>query len=330
MVNVLNIIKMVKKKLEGFFINDKIEGDGYSYSEDGSYFFGHFTNGKKNGFGKEFYNNDGIKYEGNFIDDLYEGIGTFINEEGLIYIGPFKNGKKNGRGIIKEQNGNKQYEGLFKDDQLEEIINEELKNENIKIGILEKNGINDIRREEVIKDNQINYYGNIINKEEKNNQIFDKDGNIYFGDFQNGDFMDGKFEGFGKQYLGNGEYYIGNFKNNKRNGHGILYNKEDQIIYEGDFSDDKIEGKGKKYNESDGLIYEGDFVDGKYEGEGKLYLKENLELIYTGKFENNVPIDKEKILNENNKEYSVSEDEPLFVKILKAGIKGYLQIFNRK
>ena len=40
--------------------------------------------------------------------------------------------------------------------------------------------------------------------------------------------------------LSNDEYYIGQSKNGLRNGRGIQYNKNGDIIYEGEFINDKI------------------------------------------------------------------------------------------
>jgi len=38
-----------------------------------------------------------------------------------------------------------------------------------------------------------------------------------------GDFINGEIEGNGKYIFENGNYYIGQFKNDLRNGKGILY-----------------------------------------------------------------------------------------------------------
>ena len=48
-------------------------------------------------------------------------------------------------------------------------------------------------------------------------------------------FINGKREGNGKYIFEDGEYYIGEFKNDKRNGKGIEYYKNGNIKYEGEF-----------------------------------------------------------------------------------------------
>ena len=61
-----------------------------------------------------------------------------------------------------------------------------------------------------------------------------KNGNIKF----EGDFINDKYEGNGKYIFENGNYYIGEFKNDLKHGKGIIYYKNGNIKYEGDFSND--------------------------------------------------------------------------------------------
>ena len=53
------------------------------------------------------------------------------------------------------------------------------------------------------------------------------------------------YEGKGKKIFINGSYYIGQCKKHLRNGKGILYDKNGNILYEGDYVDDQREGNGK-------------------------------------------------------------------------------------
>ena len=122
-----------------------------------------------------------------------------------------------------------------------------------------------------------------------------------------GNFINGKLEGNGKYIYKNGNYYIGQFKNDKFNGKGILYNKNGNIIYEGDFINGKIEGNGKHFYKNGqyyvgqfknnkrngkGILYykngnvmcEGDFINEKYEGDGKYFWKNGQ--YYVGQFKN--------------------------------------------
>ena len=54
-------------------------------------------------------------------------------------------------------------------------------------------------------------------------------------------------ESTGKYYYENGEYYIGQLRNNIPYGKGILYYKNGDIKYDGDFVKGKRHGLGKYY-----------------------------------------------------------------------------------
>ena len=61
-----------------------------------------------------------------------------------------------------------------------------------------------------------------------------------------------------------------------KDGWGKSYGKpfDNKLIYEGDFKDDRYNGKGKIYDYKDGycyLRYEGMFLNGNYHGKGKEY-----------------------------------------------------------
>ena len=86
---------------------------------------------KKNGEGKEYYENGNLKYEGNFEEDEYEGDGTFYGQDGKIYIGKFKKGKKNGNFCICNKEGGLIKECKYEDDN---PIEENLSNDNTDTG----------------------------------------------------------------------------------------------------------------------------------------------------------------------------------------------------
>ena len=64
---------------------------------------------------------------------------------------------------------------------------------------------------------------------------------------------------------------------------GVLYNKNNNIIYEGEFAFGKIEGIGKAYNDED--YYIGQFANSNLNGKGIIY---NLDdtIKFEGTFEN--------------------------------------------
>ena len=79
--------------------------------------------------------------------------------------------------------------------------------------------------------------------------------------------------------------YVGKKIKDKYEGRGILYGKEDNIIYNGYFKNGKYEGFGrlyKKYNDKHQLKYIGYFKNNKYNGIGILY--SNGQIKYEGIF----------------------------------------------
>ena len=68
-------------KYEGDWINDKPEGNGKEFFEDGEYYIGQYKNGLRHGKGIEYYSNGNIKYEGEYINDKFEGNGKYIWEK---------------------------------------------------------------------------------------------------------------------------------------------------------------------------------------------------------------------------------------------------------
>ena len=307
-----------KIKYDGFFKDNKIEGEGILYSKNGDYYIGNFKNGKRHGKGIEYNKDNIILYEGTFENNEYEGSGRCLLNDGKIYIGEFKKGKKEGNGIILDKNNNIIFEGEFIDDyekggklnvvkdnvklNIEVIreddlnrsekrnfegkinINGEQKNVNGCAIIKERDSENDIIRGKFIEkiENEMTFIGE---GEYKNKYFYGKvkllDENhelIYEGDYVNG-----KKEGNGKIVYQNGKYYIGEFKEGERNGNGTLFDNDNSIIYEGQFKNDEIHGKGKLYHNNE-IIYEGDLIDGKVEGFGKEYLSNGT--YYIGEFKN--------------------------------------------
>ena len=127
----------------------------------------------------------------------------------------------------------------------------------------------------------------------KNNQ-----GNIYVGDFVNsqrdgygelstnrihyiGEFKEDKLNGKGViEFLKEGQKYEGDFKDNDINGVGIFSWKNGDV-YEGEMSNGKMNGHGI-YKYANGQIYDGEYVDGIREGKGRIIYEG--KVIYDGEF----------------------------------------------
>ena len=98
-------------KYDGYFKDDKFEGEGIYYWKDGEKYEGYWKNGKREGKGIYYYNS-GDKYIGYFSNDKEEDKGIYYFNDGDIYTGDFKEGEFEGKGIEYYTNGNK-YEGCF-------------------------------------------------------------------------------------------------------------------------------------------------------------------------------------------------------------------------
>ena len=55
--------------------------------------------------------------------------------------------------------------------------------------------------------------------------------------------------GKGVFYYNEGGKYIGQWKENKMNGRGVLYYPNNEIAYDGEWKDDQLWGSGTLYNE---------------------------------------------------------------------------------
>ena len=91
----------------------------------------------------------------------------------------------------------------------------------------------------------------------------------YNGDIYIGELLNNKREGFGIYYYHNGNRYEGEWKNDNKDGIGIFYFSNGDR-YEGELKNDKREGMGIYYY-FDGERYEGEWKNDKTEGMGIYY-----------------------------------------------------------
>ena len=184
-------------KYIGELNNDKREGKGIMYYNDGDKYEGEWKNNIKEGKGKYNYN-DGEIYEGEWKNDKREGKGIYFFDNGHRYEGEFKNDKREGKGIMYYNNGDR-YEGEYKNDQPEGI------------GVYYFNN-GDI------------YEGDYKNGKKEGKGIYYYNNGQRKGDRYEGDFKNGKFEGKGIYYYNNGDREMGDYLNRKKFGkHVTLY-----------------------------------------------------------------------------------------------------------
>ena len=85
--------------------------------------------------------------------------------------------------------------------------------------------------------------------------------------------------------------FEGEYLNGKQNGKGKEYNDDGELIFEGEFLNGNIiyelingNGKVKNYDENNILIYEGEYLNGKRHGKGKEYSYYNVKLEFEGEY----------------------------------------------
>ena len=94
---------VLKKKLngeliyDGYFKDDKFNGNGILYLNNGYVYEGSFYNGKKQGKGALYSFDKKFIYEGDWFDDEKEGVGKELFPDGTKFEGDFERGKKNGK-----------------------------------------------------------------------------------------------------------------------------------------------------------------------------------------------------------------------------------------
>lgn len=108
--------KLIVKEYVGEWKNDKMDGEGFFYFENGDTYHGNFQDGKQSGRGKYLFVN-GSKYEGEYENGCKCGFGTYYNENGDIYEGYWLNDKKEGPGKYSYFTTKKIYEGEWVNDQ---------------------------------------------------------------------------------------------------------------------------------------------------------------------------------------------------------------------
>ena len=111
-----------------------------------------------------------------------------------------------------------------------------------------------------------------------------------------GEMKDNKREGQGTCIYKNGDKYEGFWKNNKKEGKGIYYYIHKGEVYRGNFFNDYPNGKGI-YTYKNGDKYEGMFKDGKEHGEGVINYVNGTR--FKGEFKNGKKHGKGEFKNQN-------------------------------
>ena len=244
--------------------------DAYS---DNLIFEGEFSNGHKNGKGKEYGNRGLLIFEGEYINGTRNGKGKEYFDNGkLKFEGEYHYGLRNGKGKEYFKNGELKFEGEYR------------------CGKMYEGKMFDIKLKKIIELNK----GKGIIKEYN-----DYCEHIIY----EGEYLNGERHGKGKEYYENGrikfegEYLNGkrwngigyNTRNNKvfelLNGYGLVkeYYDNNKIKFEGEYLNGERHGKGKEYYENGRIKFEGEYISGRKNGNCKFY-NENLSLEFEGEY----------------------------------------------
>ena len=80
---------------------------------------------KRDGIGKEYYENGNLKFEGEYLNENRNGKGKEYNEDGkLIFEGEYLKGLRKGKGKEYYDNGKILYEGEYLNDEREKDMND--------------------------------------------------------------------------------------------------------------------------------------------------------------------------------------------------------------
>jgi len=209
-----NIERILLKYMQKNYCNkynqeNKFEGIGKIFFDNGDYYIGIIKDNLPQGKGILYYKDGSIQYIGEYKNGKTEGFGKYIFEDGTYYIGQWKDNKRNGNGKEYYNNNYIRYEGEYFNDQKEGYGKFVFFDGAYYIGEWKNDQVNGIG---------IEYY--------QNGSIRHK-----------GYYIDQQKDGIGKFHFPDGEYCASQFKNNYPNGIGIEYYKNGKIKYEGDLKD---------------------------------------------------------------------------------------------
>lgn len=202
---------------------------------------GNFKDNKICGFTKAFYQSSQVSYEGYWKDNAKNGFGESYTEDGnKKYEGKYLDNLPHGKGIL--------YHDL--DDQGPNLlVNNTIKayEGDFKYGLANGYGT------------CYNFYGGIIYEGEYNCGIRDGKGTSFFS-----------FNGFTNLKCVN---YEGSWKNDEKDGYGVIYNMNSKPLYKGEWKSGLKNGYGIDYYDlgvgnEDLVEYEGNWLNGYWNGRG--------------------------------------------------------------
>lgn len=312
---------------KGFWKDGKLQGEGEIFFESVGIFKGEFENGE---FKRGTFQKKEILYSGEFKNWKFHGWGTFARNGIIIYQGFWENSEYHGSGTIYlESTGKKKFQGSFlhgkKDGKGIEFNSS---------GTISRSGT---WKEDVFVDGhvcpnikKIYYRSGALSYEGEVKEdllIAHGKGKKYHYNGMlcyDGDWKNGKPDGSGSLFSSDGILiYIGEFCKGKKKGQGILFHDNMVPFYEGHFANDDMNGKGIVYSSVNNFpTQEGFFKNGRLHGKGIIYnddgktIKQKGKFIH-GNFVNEPELFIRKFLETNN--------ESVMEKVLKSQIIDYVK-----
>lgn len=254
------LVTPLEELYEGMWKDGNLHGQGVIIDKTGCKLKGVFIDGLLTNKGKLVC--DEYTYKGLFLDSKPHGKGKFVFKSGILYKGEVNNGKIDGFGLMTYPSG-ETYEGFF------------INSEQIGIGKIK------------YIDGKV-YEGQVYSGKPSGNGIYVFPQGSFLNKYE-GEVKDGELHGNGEGWFGDQSYYKGQWSNGNIQGSGIWI--KDNIKYDGDVSKGTFHGFGKLFIGNS--YYIGYWCYGKPHGKGEI--KDNNETIYSGVFEDGIPIGKNKI-----------------------------------
>ena len=288
---------------EGEYLNGKKNGKGKEYNDNNQLIFeGEYLNGERNGKGIEYdYDND-IKSEYEYLNGFLNGDAKMYKNGHLIFEGKyFNNYKKEGKEYY--MNGKLEYEGEYLFDNK---WNGKGYDEKGSLIYELKKGNGNVKEYELTLGILI-YEGEYINsKRHGKGKEYHNNGKIKFeGEYLKGREWTGKGynedeviiyeinqgKGYLKEFYQNDEKkqlkFEGEYSYGRKNGIGKEYNIFGKLIFEGEYSKNIRNGKGKEYYPNGKINFEGEYLNGEKNGKGNEYYS-NGKLKFEGEYLNNL------------------------------------------
>ena len=241
-----------KKKLELIIYNKKLQNFFDIKIEDYKKKSRKYRIIDKKGFGKEYIlNTKTLLFEGKYVKNKRNGIGKEYYENGQIkFIGNYLDGKRNGEGKKYYENGKIKFKGEYLNGN--KLKGKGYNNKGYIIFILEKDG----KGIKYYNNGKLKFYGEYLNGKKWNGKMYNIDGSLNF-ELYNGNGKIKLYDEF-SNLIFEGEYL-----NGQKSGKSKEYYEDGKLKFEGEYSAGKRNGKGKEYDSKGKLIYDGEYLDGK-------------------------------------------------------------------